>query len=146
MAKVSAALGLDQKVKMIRHQKAAIQQKGETLSRLSSLTPTPPTRSLLKHPAAPGIYLLGSGAWRVVDVVPVEEDLEVPVVHPVAACVWYVQKQMRVRQSVTGAGRLLAQLPSRQRLLTRSARIHYSTGVNKFFRGPCPALNYLALR
>jgi hypothetical protein len=32
--------------------------------------------------AAQGIYLLGSGAWRVVDVVPVEEDLEVPVVQP----------------------------------------------------------------
>src|SRR3990172_5818188 len=60
---------------------------------------------------AQGIYLLGSGAWRVVDVVPVEDDLEVPVVHPVAARVWYVQKQMRIRQPVTGAGRLLAELP-----------------------------------
>jgi maleate cis-trans isomerase len=56
-------------------------------------------------------YLIGSGAWRVVDVVPVEEDLEVPVVHPVAARVWYVQKQMRIRQPVAGAGRLLAELP-----------------------------------
>ena len=62
-------------------------------------------------PAAQGVYLLGSGAWRVVDVVPVEEDLEVPVVHPVAARVWYVQKRMRIRQPVTGAGRLLAELP-----------------------------------
>lgn len=44
-------------------------------------------------------------------VVPVEEDLEVPVVHPVAARVWYVQKQMRIRQPVAGAGRLLAELP-----------------------------------
>ena len=68
-------------------------------------------RSLLKHPTAQGIYLLGSGAWRVVDVVPVEEDLEVPVVHPVAARVWYVQKRMRIRQPVTRAGRLLGELP-----------------------------------
>ena len=68
-------------------------------------------RSLLKHPAAQGIYLLGSGAWRVVDVVPVEKDLEVPVVHPVAARVWYVQKQIRIRQPVAGARRLLAELP-----------------------------------
>ena len=30
-----------------------------------------------------------------------------PVVHPVAARVWYVQKQLRVRQPVQGAGRLL---------------------------------------
>src|SRR3990172_12585153 len=32
----------------------------------------------------------------------VEEDLEVPVVHPVAARVWYVQKKMRIRQPVPG--------------------------------------------
>ena len=47
--------------------------------------------------------LLGSGAWRVVDVVPVEKDLEVPVVHPVAARVWYVQKQTQIRQPVADA-------------------------------------------
>jgi len=44
-------------------------------------------------------------------VVPVEEDLEVPVIHPVAARVWYGQKQMRIPQPVAGAGRLLAELP-----------------------------------
>ena len=53
-------------------------------------------RSLLKHP-----------------VVAVEDDLEVPVVHPVAARVWYVQKQTRIRQPVAGAGWLLAELPWR---------------------------------
>lgn len=68
-------------------------------------------RSFLKHPGADGIYLLGSGAWRVADVVAVEEDLGVPVVHPVAARVWYVQKRLRVRQPLQGAVRLLAQLP-----------------------------------
>jgi hypothetical protein len=35
----------------------------------------------------------------------VEDDLELPVVHPVAARVWYVQKQMRTRQrSLARAG------------------------------------------
>lgn len=68
-------------------------------------------RSFLKHPVADGIYLLGSGAWRVTDVISVEEDLGVPVVHPVAARVWYVQKQLHLRQPVRGAGRLLAELP-----------------------------------
>ena len=68
-------------------------------------------RLLSAPPAAQGIYLLGSGAWRVVDVVPVEEDLDVPVVHTVAARVWYVQKKMRIRQPLAGAGRLLAELP-----------------------------------
>jgi hypothetical protein len=33
------------------------------------------------------------------------------VVHPVAARVWYVQKQTRICQPVAGAGRLLAELP-----------------------------------
>jgi maleate cis-trans isomerase len=68
-------------------------------------------RSFIKYPGAQGIYLLGSGAWRVIDVVPVEEDLGVPVIHPVAARVWYVQKRLRVRHPVQGAGRLLAELP-----------------------------------
>jgi maleate isomerase len=67
--------------------------------------------SFIKHPDAQGIYLLGSGAWRVIDAIPVEEDLGVPVVHPVAARVWYVQKRLRVRQPVKGAGLLLAELP-----------------------------------
>ena len=67
--------------------------------------------SFAKHPDAQGIYLLGSGAWRIVDVIAAEEDLGAPVVHPVAARVWYAQKRLRVRQRVKGAGRLLAELP-----------------------------------
>ena len=69
-------------------------------------------RSFLKHPGAQAIYLLGSGAWRVVDVVAAEEDIGVPVVHPVAARVWYVQKQLRVRQPIQCAGLLLKELPA----------------------------------
>jgi maleate isomerase len=68
-------------------------------------------RSFLKYAGAQGIYLLGSGAWRVVDVVPVEDDLGIPVVHPVAARVWYVQKRLHVRQPARSAGSLLAELP-----------------------------------
>ncbi|HWO43368.1 MAG TPA: hypothetical protein VNO43_16365 [Candidatus Eisenbacteria bacterium] len=68
-------------------------------------------RSFLKHPNAEGIYLLGSGAWRVVDVIPAEEDLGVPVVHPVAARAWYVQQRLHIRQPAQGGGRLLAELP-----------------------------------
>ena len=48
-------------------------------------SPAPDTFSCLRilsaPPAAQGIYLLGSGAWRVIDVVRVEKHLEVPVVH-----------------------------------------------------------------
>ena len=68
-------------------------------------------RSFLNHSDAEGIYLLGSGAWRVIDVVPAEEDVGVPVVHPVAARVWYVQKRLHIRQPIQGYGRLLAELP-----------------------------------
>lgn len=60
-----------------------------------------------KHASAQGIYLLGSGAWQVKDIVAVENDLDVPVVHPVAARVWYVQKKLLVRNPIKGASRLL---------------------------------------
>jgi maleate cis-trans isomerase len=68
-------------------------------------------QSFLKHTDAEGVYLLGSGAWRVTDIVAAEEDIRVPVVHPVAARVWYVQKRLNVHQPVQGVGRLLAELP-----------------------------------
>ena len=65
----------------------------------------------LKHPGADAIYLLGTG-WRVLDMVKVlEQDLEVPVVHPVPARVWAVQKRLHVRQPAQGYGRLLAEMP-----------------------------------
>ena len=67
--------------------------------------------SFNKFPNAQGIYLLGSGAWQVKDIVAVENDLGVPVVHPVAARVWLVQKKLQVRNPITGASRLLEQLP-----------------------------------
>ena len=68
-------------------------------------------QSYLKHRDAEGVYLLGSGAWRVIDIVAAEEDIRVPVVHPVAARVWYVQKRLNVHQAIRDVGRLLAELP-----------------------------------
>jgi maleate cis-trans isomerase len=65
----------------------------------------------LKHPEADGVYLLGS-AWHALDVVPLlEQDLQVPVLHPVPARVWATQKRLKVRQPVTGYGRLLEAMP-----------------------------------
>jgi maleate isomerase len=55
--------------------------------------------------------LLGSGAWGVKDIIAAENDLGVPVVHPVAARVWYVQKLLRVKNPLKGASRLLEELP-----------------------------------
>ena len=68
-------------------------------------------RAFLKHPEADGIYMLGTG-WRCLDIVRLlEEDLQVPVVHPVPARVWSVQKRLHVRQPVKGFGSLLEEMP-----------------------------------
>lgn len=57
-----------------------------------------------------GIYLLGSG-WRVLDIIQLlEEDLQVPVVHPIPARCWEIQKRLNIYQSVSGYGRLLAEM------------------------------------
>jgi len=68
--------------------------------------------SFKRHPTAQGIYLLGSGAWGVKDIIAAENDIDVPVVHPVAARVWYVQKLLRINNPLKGASRLLEELPS----------------------------------
>jgi maleate cis-trans isomerase len=58
-----------------------------------------------------GIYLQGS-KMRCLDVVELlEQDLGVPVVHPVAARAWEIQRRLTVRQKRTGYGRLLAEMP-----------------------------------
>ncbi len=60
---------------------------------------------------ADGVYLLGSG-WRVLDIIePLERDLGVPVLHAVTARVWAVQQRLGARETRTGYGRLLAELP-----------------------------------
>jgi maleate cis-trans isomerase len=65
----------------------------------------------IKHQNAQGIYMLGSG-WRVLDVIQIlEQDLQVPVVHPIPARVWAIQKRLYVRQPVKGYGRLLEEIP-----------------------------------
>jgi maleate isomerase len=68
-------------------------------------------KAFLQHPGAEAIYMLGSG-WRTMDIIHLlEEDLQVPVVHPVPARVWAVQKRLHVRQPVKGFGHLLEEMP-----------------------------------
>lgn len=68
----------------------------------------------LKHPEAECIYMLGSG-WRVLEVITLlEQDLQVPVIHPVPARVWDLQRRLHIRQAVKGFGRLLEELPQRE--------------------------------
>src|SRR5712692_46835 len=84
----------------------------EDVGRLSSQEVYAHTKkAFLKHPGAEAIYMLGSG-WRTLDIIHLfEEDLQVPVVHPVPARVWAVQKRLHVRQPVKGYGRLLEEMP-----------------------------------
>ena len=68
-------------------------------------------RTFLKAKGADAIYVLGSG-WRTLDIIALlEQDLQVPVVHPVPARVWEIQKRLYVRQPRLGFGHLLAAMP-----------------------------------
>ena len=68
-------------------------------------------KAFLKHrKRAQGIYLLGSG-WRVLNIIDtLEEDLGVPVIHPVPARCWEIQRRLSVNQPVKGYGKLLAEM------------------------------------
>ena len=68
-------------------------------------------RNFLKAKGADAIYMLGSG-WRTLDIIQtLEQDLQVPVVHPVTARVWEMQKRLHVREPRQGFGHLLSALP-----------------------------------
>src|SRR5262245_32253652 len=68
-------------------------------------------RHFLDAKGADAIYMLGSG-WRTLDIIEtLEQDLQVPVVHPVPARVWEIQKRLHVREPRRGFGHLLAALP-----------------------------------
>jgi maleate isomerase len=67
-------------------------------------------RVFLKNRGAEAIYLLGSG-WRVLPIIDMlEQDLGVPVIHPVPARCWEIQHRLTIRQPVQGYGRLLAEM------------------------------------
>jgi maleate isomerase len=68
-------------------------------------------RNFLKAGGADAIYMLGSG-WRTLPIIAMlEADLQVPVVHPITARVWEIQKRLHVRQPVDGYGHFLQALP-----------------------------------
>jgi maleate isomerase len=66
---------------------------------------------VLKNRKAQGIYMLGTG-WKVLDVIPLlEQDLGIPVVHPVPSRVWEFQKRLSIHEPREGYGQLLAEMP-----------------------------------
>jgi maleate isomerase len=69
------------------------------------------TRSFHHHKGADAIYMLGSG-WRTLDIIAkLERELGVPVVHPVTARAWEIEKRLNVRRRIKGYGHLLEKLP-----------------------------------
>jgi maleate isomerase len=68
-------------------------------------------RAFLKAGGGDAIYMLGSG-WRTLNIIDtLEQDLGVPVIHPVTARVWEIQKRLQVNEPRAGYGVLLAELP-----------------------------------
>jgi len=68
-------------------------------------------QAVLRHDECDGILLFGSG-WRSLDAIELlEQDLELPVVHPVPARVWSVERRLQINEPVDGFGRLLAEMP-----------------------------------
>ena len=69
-------------------------------------------KKFLANPGADSIYILGSG-WDTLGIVDaLEQDLGVPVVQPIAARIWEIQRRLHVRQPVKGYGALLETLPA----------------------------------
>lgn len=65
----------------------------------------------LANPGAEGIYVQG-GKIRMLDIVEtLEQDLQVPVLHPGVATAWEIMLRLKVRQPKAGYGRLLSELP-----------------------------------
>jgi maleate isomerase len=64
-----------------------------------------------KYPGAEAVYVLGS-EWRSADIVDrVERELGIPVLSPVIAQGWEIQKRLHQRWPVRGYGRLISELP-----------------------------------
>jgi maleate isomerase len=69
-------------------------------------------KHFLASKGADAIYMLGSG-WRTLHIIKtLEDDLKVPVVHPVPARVWEFQKRLNVNEPRSGYGVLLESMPS----------------------------------
>jgi maleate cis-trans isomerase len=69
-------------------------------------------KKFLAHTQADSIYILGSGLDALGIVAALEQDLGVPVVQPIAARIWEIQRRLHVHQPIKGYGTLLETLPA----------------------------------
>lgn len=66
----------------------------------------------LKRPKAQGIYMLGTG-WKALKVIPLlEQDLGIPVVYPITARVWEIQRRLHINEPRDGYGAILSDMPA----------------------------------
>jgi maleate cis-trans isomerase len=69
-------------------------------------------RTFEAHPGAEAVYFISSG-WRIMEAIPeLERDLGVPVVHPVPARAWEIQRRLGLKHPVKGSGQLMEKLPA----------------------------------
>jgi maleate isomerase len=69
-------------------------------------------KKFLEHTGADAVYILGSALDALGVVAVLEQDLGVPVVQPIAARIWEIQRRLHVRQPIKGYGSLLETLPA----------------------------------
>jgi maleate cis-trans isomerase len=69
-------------------------------------------KTFLRQTGADAIYILGSAFDALGIVAMIEQDLGVPVVQPIAARIWEIQRRLHVRQPIKGYGVLLETLPA----------------------------------
>lgn len=69
-------------------------------------------KRFVQHAGADGIYILGSPWDALSTIAALEQDLGVPVVEPIAARIWEIQRRLHVHQPISGYGRLLETLPT----------------------------------
>lgn len=69
-------------------------------------------KAVLAHKGMDAIYILGSGLAALGLVATLEQDLGLPVVQPIAARIWEIQRRLHVHQPIKGYGTLLETLPA----------------------------------
>jgi maleate cis-trans isomerase len=69
-------------------------------------------KKFLQQTGADAIYILGSAFDALGLVATLEQDLGVPVVQPIAARIWEIQRRLHVHQPIKGYGVLLETLPA----------------------------------
>ena len=69
-------------------------------------------KAFAEHRGADAVYILGSALEALPLIAPLERELGVPVVQPIAARIWEIQKRLHVHEPIKGYGRLLETLPA----------------------------------